>query len=104
MTRNNKGLASLLALILLLVIVGAIGLFKSYENKPITDTVNYQIHIYEDGSATISLDNISHVMQLEHDVNFGAGYYLMPGTLIIPGDGDQVIFESPRRDYVERSE
>lgn len=81
------------------VILGFCGLMYVYDDKPIKDTVNYTIHVYDNGTATIGVDSIGHVQQLQEPTEFGAGYYLMPGTLIIPGDGDEAIYEYTRRDY-----
>lgn len=81
----------------ILCIIGGICLFWAYDTKPIEDTVNYQICIYPDGSATISVDNIGYVTQLQEDVAFGRFYYLKSGTLIIPADGTQAKYEYPQR-------
>lgn len=84
------------------VILGFLVLMYVYNDKPITDTANYTIHVYDNGTATIGVDNIGYVYQLQEPTNFGVGYYLMPGTLIIPGDGDEAIYEYPRKDtYVK---
>lgn len=87
------------------VILGFCGLMYVYDDKPIKDTVNYTIHVYDNGTATIGVDSIGHVYQLQEPTEFGAGYYLMPGTLIIPGDGDEAVYEYTRRDtYVRDKE
>ena len=87
------------------VILGVCGLMYVYDDKPIKDTANYTIHVYDNGTATIGVDNIGYVYQLQEPAKFGAGYYLMPGTLIIPGDGDEAIYEYPQRDtYVRDKE
>lgn len=87
------------------VILGFCGLMYVYREQPITDTVNYTIHVYDNGTATIGVDSIGHVQQLQEPTKFGAGYYLKPGTLIIPGDGNEAIYEYPQRDtYVRDKE
>lgn len=87
------------------VILGFCGLLYVYEDKSIEDAVNYSIHVYDNGTATIGVDNIGHVYQLQEPIEFGAGYYLMPGTLIIPGDGNKAIYEHPQHDaYVRDKE
>lgn len=95
---KNRALIRAIIVLALAVIAGLIALFMTYTDKPVNDTVNYSIHIYTDGTATISVDNIGNVIQLEEDTQYGAGYYLRAGTLIIPGDGSQIEFEYPRRD------
>ena len=57
------------------VILGFAGLLYVYSDKSITDAVNYTIHVYDNGTATISVDNIGHVYQLQNCAKFGAGYY-----------------------------
>ena len=84
------------------VILGFLGLMHMYRDQPIEDTVNYTIRVYDNGTATIGVDNIGYVQQLQEPTKFGAGYYLRPGTLIIPGDGNEAIYEYPRKDtYVK---
>lgn len=97
---KNKRLKLAVAAMAAAVILGFLGLLYVYDDKPIKDTVNYTIHVYDNGTATIGVDSIGHVQQLQEPTKFGAGYYLQPGTLIIPGDGDEVIYEYTRRDYI----
>ena len=59
------------AIVILGVIIFGVMLLKSYGS--VEDTSNYEIHIFEDGSAEIIVDNIGHVNQLSN------------GTLIIDG-------------------
>ena len=102
---KNKKLKLAVAATAAAVALGFLGLLYVYDDKPIKDTVNYTIHVYDNGTATIGVDNIGHVYQLQEPTEFGAGYYLMPGTLIIPGDGDKAIYEYTRRDtYVRDKE
>lgn len=97
---KRKKLIRAVLIMALLCIIGGICLISAYEDKPIEDTVNYQIYIYPDGSATISVDNIGYVIQTDEDTPFGVGKYLQPGTLVIPGDGFKAVYEYPRRDSV----
>lgn len=102
---KNKKLKLAVAATAAAVILGFLGLMYVYRDQPITDTTNYTIHVYDNGTATIGVDSIGHVYQLEEPTEFGAGYYLKPGTLIIPGDGDEAIYEYTRRDtYVRDKE
>lgn len=99
---KNKKLKLAVAAMAAAVILGFLVLMYVYNDKPITDTANYTIHVYDNGAATIGVDNIGYVYQLQEPAKFGAGYYLMPGTLIIPGDGNKAIYEYPRKDtYVK---
>ena len=97
-----KTLASLVSLLAAAVLIGGILLLMAYrEDRPIEDTANYTIHIHTDGTATISVNDIGYIQQLDKDTPYGAGYYLRPGTLIIPGDGSQIEYEYPRRDRIK---
>lgn len=101
MTRN-KDLKIAVAVMAAAVILGFWALLGAYAEKPIKGTANYSIHVYDNGAATIGVDNIGHVYQLQERADFGAGQYLRPGTLIIPGDGDKAICEYPQRTtYIE---
>lgn len=102
---KNKKLKLAVAATAAAVILGFLGLMYVYRDQSIKDTVNYTIHVYDNGTATIGVDTIGHVYQLQEPTKFGAGYYLQPGTLIIPGDGDEAIYEYTRRDtYVRDKE
>ncbi len=61
--------------------------------------VGYTIYVNNDGSATITIDSINNVVQLHKDVEV-AGKIFKAGTVILPGNGDEVYYEYTRKDRV----
>ena len=61
--------------------------------------VDYTIYVYTDGSAQIKLDSINQVIQTHKDTVLD-GMELKAGTIILPGNGDEIYYEYPRRDHV----
>lgn len=59
----------------------------------------YTIYVYEDGSAQIEVGSISQVIQTHGDITMG-GMELKAGTVILPGNGNEIYYEYPRRDYI----
>ena len=59
----------------------------------------YAIYVYEDGSAQIEVGSISQVIQTHGDITMG-GMELKAGTVILPGNGNEIYYEYPRRDYI----
>lgn len=94
-------LTRIVSIVLILCIVGLIGIYETYKTRPIQDTVNYKIYIYPDGSATINIDNIGYVRQLQSDTPFDRYYYLRAGTLIIPSDGTEIKYEYSQRETIK---
>ncbi len=80
-----------------LVIAAAAYLFATTP-KPATAT-EYTIYVNDDGSATIKIDSINNVVQLHKDVEV-AGKIFKAGTVILPGDGNEIYYEYTRKDKV----
>lgn len=59
----------------------------------------YEIYVYTDGSAQIKLDSINQVIQTHEDYTVG-DMELKAGTIILPGNGNKVYYEYPRRDHI----
>lgn len=59
----------------------------------------YTIYVYEDGSAQIEVGSVNRIMQTHGDITIG-GMELKAGTLILPGNGNEIYYEYPRRDHV----
>ena len=59
----------------------------------------YEIYAYPDGSAQIKLDSINQVIQTHEDYTVG-DMELKAGTIILPGDGNEIYYEYPRHDLV----
>lgn len=58
------------------------------------------IFVNNDGSAQIKVDNINKIIQTHEDTELD-GKVLKAGTIIIPGDGDEIYYNYPRRDTVK---
>lgn len=58
------------------------------------------IFVNDDGSAQIKVDNINKIIQTHEDTEL-AGKTLRAGTIIIPGSGDEIYYNYPRRDTVK---
>ena len=58
------------------------------------------IFVYDDGSAQIEVDSINKIIQTHEDVELD-GKVLKAGTIIIPGNGDEIYYNYPRRDTVK---
>ena len=59
----------------------------------------YEIYVYTDGSAQIKLDSINQVIQTYEDITVG-DMELKAGTIILPGNGNEIYYEYPRHDHV----
>lgn len=94
----KKKLILAVMILLVMAIAGFLLLLRAYEDSPIEDTANYKISVYHDGSATISVSNINCVQQTDEEMPWGTGQYLMPGTLLIPGDGSKVYYDYPQHE------
>lgn len=80
-----------------LTIAAAAFLFMT-TSKPAA-AVGYTIYVNDDGSATIKIDSINNVVQLHKDVEV-AGKIFKAGTVILPGNGDEIYYEYTRKDTV----
>lgn len=58
------------------------------------------IFVNEDGTAQIKVDNINKIIQTHDDVDLD-GKILKAGTIIIPGSGDEIYYNYPRKDSVK---
>lgn len=63
----------------------------------------YEIWVYPDGSARVNLDNINELIQTHEDYTVG-NWQLKAGTVILPGNGNEIYYEYPRRDNMTMEE
>ena len=69
--------------------------------KPKTpQPVEYTIYVYPDGGAEIEVDNIGKIIQTHEEIQAG-DIVLKAGTIILPGNGNKVSYEYPRKDAVK---
>ena len=59
----------------------------------------YEIYVYTYVSAQIKLDSINQVIQTHEDYTVG-DMELKAGTIILPGNGNEIHYEDPRHDHV----
>ena len=58
------------------------------------------IFVNDDGSAQIKVDSINKIIQTHEDAELD-GKVLKAGTIIIPGSGDEIYYNYPRKDTVK---
>lgn len=81
-----------------LVIAAAAYLFMTTPRE--YESVSNVIFVNGDGSAQIKVDSVNKIIQTHDDVEL-AGKTLRAGTIIIPGDGDEIYYNYPREDSVK---
>lgn len=81
-----------------LVIAAAAFLFMTTPRE--YEAASNIVFVYDDGSAQIKVDSINKIIQTHEDVEL-AGKTLRAGTIIIPGSGDEIYYNYPRRDTVK---
>lgn len=94
---KHKRLVIAICVVAMLVIAATAFLFMTTP-KPAA-AVGYTIYVNDDGSATIKIDSINNVVQLHKDVEV-AGKIFKAGTVILPGNGDEIYYEYTRKDTV----
>lgn len=96
-----KKLIISICVVAMLVIAAAAYLFMTTprEYEPASNV----IFVNDDGSAQIKVDSINKIIQTHEDTEL-AGKTLQAGTIIIPGNGDEIYYNYPRRDIVKGDE
>lgn len=59
----------------------------------------YTIYVYTDGTAEIEVDSINNIIQTHEDMIFD-DMVLKAGTVILPGNGNEIYYEYPRKNKV----
>lgn len=93
-----KKLVISICVVAMLVIAATAYLFMTTPRE--YESVSNVIFVNGDGSAQIKVDSINKIIQTHEDVEL-AGKTLRAGTIIIPGDGDEIYYNYPRRDTVK---
>lgn len=93
-----KKLVISICVVAMLVIAATAYLFMTTPRE--YESVSNVIFVNGDGSAQIKVDSINKIIQTHDDVEL-AGKTLRAGTIIIPGDGDEIYYNYPRRDTVK---
>lgn len=58
------------------------------------------VFVNDDGSAQIKVDCINEIIQTHEDIKLN-GKILKAGTIIVPGSGDEIYYNYPRKDAVK---
>ena len=93
-----KKLVVSVCVVAMLVIAAAACLFATTPRE--YEAASNVIFVNDDGSAQIKVDSINKIIQTHDDVEL-AGKTLRAGTIIIPGDGDEIYYNYPREDSVK---
>lgn len=93
-----KKLVISICVVAMLVIAATAFLFMTTPRE--YEAASNVIFVNNDGSAQIKVDSINKIIQTHEDVEL-AGKTLRAGTIIIPGDGDEIYYNYPRRDTVK---
>ena len=64
------------------------------------EAVSNIVYVNDDGSAQIKVDSINKIIQTHDDTELD-GRVLRAGTIIVPGNGDEIYYNYPRRDTVK---
>lgn len=93
-----KKLVISICVVAMLVIAATAYLFMTTPRE--YESVSNVIFVNNDGSAQIKVDNINKIIQTHDDTELD-GRVLRAGTIIIPGDGDEIYYNYPREDSVK---
>lgn len=93
-----KKLIILICVVAALTIAAAAYLFATTPRE--YEAASNVIFVNNDGSAQIKVDNINKIIQTHDDTELD-GRVLRAGTIIIPGSGDEIYYNYPRRDTVK---
>lgn len=93
-----KKLVISICVVAMLVIAATAYLFMTTPRE--YESVSNVIFVNGDGSAQIKVDSINKIIQTHEDVDLD-GKILKAGTIIIPGDGDEIYYNYPRKDSVK---
>lgn len=90
----------IIAIAVVLAAIIAITTYFVMTAKPRSpDPAAYTVYVYDTGEAQIKLDSVNQIIQTHKDTVLD-GMELKAGTIILPGNGDEIYYEYPRRDHV----
>lgn len=95
---KHKRLVIAICVVAALTIAAAAYLFATTPRE--YEAVSNIVYVNDDGSAQIKVDSINKIIQTHEDVDLD-GKILKAGTIIIPGDGDEIYYNYPRKDSVK---
>lgn len=95
---KHKRLVIAICVVAALTIAAAAYLFATTPRE--YEAASNIVYVNDDGTAQIKVDSINKIIQTHGDVEL-AGKTLRAGTIIIPGSGDEIYYNYPRRDTVK---
>ena len=93
-----KKLVISICVVAALVIAAAAYLFATTPRE--YEAASNIVYVNDDGSAQIKVDSINKIIQTHDDTELD-GRVLRAGTIIVPGNGDEIYYNYPRRDTVK---
>lgn len=93
-----KKLIVLICVVAALTIAAAAYLFATTPRE--YKAVSNIVYVNNDGSAQIKVDCINEIIQTHEDIKLN-GKILKAGTIIVPGSGDEIYYNYPRKDAVK---
>ena len=95
---KHKRLVIAICVVAALTIVAAAYLFATTPRE--YEAASNVIFVNGDGSAQIKVDSINKIIQTHDDTELD-GRVLRAGTIIVPGSGEEIYYNYPRKDAVK---
>lgn len=95
---KHKRLVIAICVVAALTIATAAYLFATTPRE--YEAASNVIFVNGDGSAQIKVDSINKIIQTHDDTELD-GRVLRAGTIIVPGSGDEIYYNYPRKDAVK---
>lgn len=96
---KHKKLVIAICVVLALVVAVAAVLFMTTPPREYEAASNV-VFVNNDGTAQIKVDSINKIIQTHEDTELD-GRVLRAGTIIVPGNGDEIYYNYPRKDAVK---
>ena len=95
---KHKRLVIAICVVTALTIAAAAYLFATTPRE--YEAASNIVYVNDDGSAQIKVDSINKIIQTHDDTELD-GRVLRAGTIIVPGSGDEIYYNYPRKDAVK---
>ena len=95
---RHKRLVIAICVVAAMIVAAAAYLFATTPRE--YEAVSNIVYVNDDGSAQIKVDSINKIIQTHEDVDLD-GRVLRAGTIIVPGSGEEIYYNYPRKDAVK---
>lgn len=95
---KHKRLVIAICVVTALTIAAAAYLFATTPRE--YEAASNIVYVNGDGSAQIKVDSINKIIQTHDDTELD-GRVLRAGTIIVPGSGEEIYYNYPRKDAVK---